>query len=242
MDEERNITDDLSDVSTPDLQKSLPNYFDFSGDILNSAYLTWRFDAKRDVEIKFYEMGKAYFSTSLALIDICLKENRDKKADTWIFPIMFHLVHGIEVYLKGFNSQYRIFAKLKKEEYQESKIEGKHDIKQLCEVAVSLIKDNRDKDLLPEFQFVQRFIQILYANTNDMTFARYPLTEDKDNHFYVSKDENITIDLNVLKAWAVRVFQILDSSTGFIDYQIDEIKEWLYEMQREYGDAFGGEW
>ena len=241
MDEERNITDDLSDIETPVLIKTLPNYFAFSGDIFNTAYLTWRFDASRDVEIKFYEMGKAYFDTSLALIDICLDDNHDKKADTWIFPIMFHLVHGIEVYLKGFISQYRIFAKLKKQEHQESTIEGQHDIDQLCDVALSLIVKNKDKDLLPEFRFVQRFIKILYVNTADMTFARYPLTTENSNQFYVSKDENITIDLNVLKAWVVRIFHILDTSTGFIDYQIDEIKEWLHDLQQEYGDVFGGE-
>ncbi len=240
MDEDRNITDDLSDIETTDLLQSLPNYFEFSGDILNSAYLTWRFDAKRDVELKFYEMGKAYLDTSLALINGCLADNHDKKADTWIFPILFHIVHGIEVYLKGFNSQYRIYAKLKKQEYQETKIEGAHDIRQLCQVALSLIKENDDKELLPEFLFVQKFIEILYSNTADMTFARYPLTDKKANHIYVSKDENITIDLNVLKAWVVRAFYILDASTGFIDYQIDETKEWLYELQQAYGDPYGG--
>ena len=240
MDDERNITDDLSDIETSDLMKSLPSYFDFSGDILNSAYLTWRFDGRRDVEIKFYEMGKAYLDTSLALIDVCLADNGDKKADTWIFPILFHIVHGIEVYLKGFNSQYRIYAKLKSREYQETKIEGAHDIRQLCQVAMRLIKENKDKGLLPEFLFIQKFIEILYANTADMTFARYPLTDKKANHFYVSQDANITIDLNVLKAWVIRVSYILDTSTGFIDFQIDETKEWLYELQQEYGDPYEG--
>ena len=240
MDEERKITDDLSDIGTQDLLKALPNYFDYSGDILNTAYLTWRFDAGRDVEIKFYEMGKAYFNTSIALIETCLADNSDKKADTWIFPIMFHLVHGIEVYLKGFNSQYRIFAKFQKQETHESKIEGKHDIKQLCNVAISLIKENKDKELLPEFLFIQKFIAILYENTDDMTFARYPQSDKKADHFYVSRNENITIDLNVLKAWVDRIFHILDLSTGFINFQMDEIKEWSYEMQREYGDLFDG--
>ncbi len=154
---------------------------------------------------------------------------------------MFHLVHGIEVYLKGFNSQYRIYAKLKKQEYQETKIEGAHDIKRLCEEAINRLRENKDKELVSEFLFVQRFIQILYQNTEDMTFARYPLTSKKVDHFYVGQNKNITIDLNVLKAWAVRVFHILDNSTGFIDFGIEETKEWLYEMQQEYGDLFGGE-
>jgi len=238
MDEERNITDDLSDIETPDLLKALPNYFDFSGDINATAYLTWRFDAKRGVEKKFYEIGKAYFDTSLTLIDACLADNLDKKADTWIFPIMFHLVHGIEVYLKGFNSQYRIYTKLKKREYQETKIEGVHDIDQLCKVAISQLRDNKNKELVSEFLFVQRFIEILYENTQDMTFARYPLTDKKADHFYVSQNKNITIDLNVLRAWVIRVFRILDLSTSFIDFGIEETKEWLYEMQQEYGDLF----
>jgi hypothetical protein len=238
MDEERFITDDLSDVKTRDLLKALPSYFDFTGDVMASAYLSWRFDSKRDVEIKFYEIGKAYFDTSLSMIDICLGNNRDKKADTWIFPILFHIVHGIEVYLKGFNSQYRIFAKLEKQEYQESKIEGKHNIKQLCQVAKSLLNTNNDKDLYKEFLFVEKFIDILYDNTSDMTFARYPITDKKDNHFYVDQDVNIVIDLNILKAWVVRVFHILDNSTSFIDFQMDEMKEWLYEMQQEYGPVF----
>ena len=45
--EDRYITDDLSDIETKELMDSLPNYFDFSGDIQASAYLNWRFDFTR---------------------------------------------------------------------------------------------------------------------------------------------------------------------------------------------------
>jgi hypothetical protein len=148
---------------------------------------------------------------------------------------MFNVVHGIEVYLKGFNSQYRILAKMQRGEYQYSKIEGKHDIRQLCQVAVSLIKANKDKELLKEFLFIQKFVDILYANTDDMTFARYPITSNGNRHFYVEQKDNVTIDLDVFRQWILRVFHILDSCTGFVDYQIDQIKEWRYEMQ-QYAD------
>lgn len=236
MDEVRKITDDFSDIDTTDLLQSLPNYFEFSGDILNSAYLTWRFDAKRDVEIKFYELGKAYFTTAFLLIDTCLANNRDKKADTWIFPIMFHIVHGIEVYLKGFLSQYAILTKLKTKEYQASDTKKGHEINDLCDDVLDLLLINDDKVLHAEYTFVRKFIEILYENTNDMTFARYPKKNNKTDHFYVSQTGNITIDLNVFKAWVVRVFQIVDSSTGFIDFQIDELKEKLYKEQ--HGEEF----
>jgi hypothetical protein len=229
------IEDDWLKVDTKELLDKLPNYFDFSGDIENSAYLNWRFDSFNNLENKFYNIGKAYFQTSLALIDHCLNDNGDKKADIWIFPIMFNVVHGIEVYLKGFNSQIKILNKLENEEYEKTKIEGKHDIKQLCQLAISLIKASKRTDILDEFLFLQKFIEILYKNTNDMTFARYPITAKGKKHFYVDRRENITIDLEIFKVWINRVYYILDTCTGFVDYQIEEIKEWLYEMQRDYG-------
>lgn len=223
-------------LDTKALMDIIPNYFDFSGDIENSAYLNWRFDFIRETENQFYEMGKAYFETAISLIDDCLIDNKDKKADIWIFPILFNVVHGTEIYLKGFNSQIRILDKIEKQEYQESKIEGKHNILQLCQTAISLIKCSSHKDLLPEFEFVKKFIDILYANTNDMTFARYPVDSNKQPHFYVQKEENITIDLDVLRIWVCKVFEILDGCTGFVDFQIDQIKDWLYEMQQAYGE------
>lgn len=235
MDEQRYITDDLSDLETTELMDGLPNYFDFTGDMYKTAYLNWRFDIHRDLENQFYDMAKGYFETSLALIDDCISDNMGHKADIWIFPIMFNVVHGIEVYLKGFNSQYRILAKMQRDEYQSSKIEGKHDIRQLCQVAISLIKANKDKELLNEFLFIQKFVDILYENTDDMTFARYPVTSKGDRHFYVKQKDNVTIDLDVFRQWILRIFHILDSCTGFVDYQIDQIKEWRYEMQ-QYAD------
>jgi len=242
MAEDRHFTDNLSDIETSELIKELPDYFDFGGNLSSAAYLTWRFDSKNEVETKFYQLGKAYFDTALAMIQICLADNNDNKADVWIFPILFHIVHGIEIYLKGFNSQYGIFTKINQLEYQETKIVGQHDIQQLCNVALSLLKKNHDKDLLNEFVFVKRFIDILYSHTKDMTFARYPLAADKSEQFYVSQDSNISIDMEVLTAWVRRVYSILDNCTGFVDFQIDQITEFHYEMRQGYGDSFGGEW
>lgn len=225
---------------TKALMDNIPNYFEFSGDIENSAYLNWRFDSFYDIENQFYQMGKAYFQTAVRLIDECLSDNKDKKADIWIFPILFNVVHGTEIYLKGFNSQIRILDKIEKQEYQESKIEGKHNILQLCQTAISLIKKSSRKDLLkdllPEFNFVKKFIDVLYENTDDMSFARYPVDIDKEPHFYAQQTENIAIDLDVLRIWVCKVFDILDKCTGFVDFQIDQIKEWLYDMQQEYGE------
>lgn len=227
----RCITDDLSDIPSKELIVSLPNYFNFSRNIETTAYLNWRFDLNRDLEKKFFDMAKGYFETSIALIEQCLADNRDKKADIWIFPILFNVVHGIEVYLKGFNSLYRIHMDLQNyDDPRNSKIEGKHDIRQLCQIAVKLLCDTKNEELLDEMLFVQRFIDILYQNTEDMSFARYPITAKKENQFYIEAEGNVTIDLNVLRQWVLRIANILDNVTSYIDYQVDQMQEWRSEM------------
>lgn len=226
---ERFITDDLSDIETKDLD--LPNYFDSFAEIESCAYLNWRFDSHRDIESQFFDMGKGYFETALALIEKCLSDNRDKKADIWIFPIMFSIVHGIEIYLKGFNSLYRIHTKLYDTgDIQESKIEGKHDIHQLCQVATKQLRDTKNTELIDEMLFVQEFIDILYANTDDMTFARYPINSKKDAHFFVKSSRNVVVNLNVLRQWVKRLFSILDGITGYIDWQVETLKDMRSEM------------
>lgn len=233
----RSITDDFSDTDTTELLRILPSYFDmFSGDPHKTAFLNWRFDFYRDVESQFFEMAKAYFETSLELLDRCIADNHDHKADIWIFPIMFNVVHGIEVYLKGFNSLYRILTKLHHDEYQESKIEGKHDIKQLCHVATKLLSDSKNTEILKDMRFVFKFIEILYQNTNDMTFARYPVTAKGEKHFYNKQADNVTIDLNVFRQWILRVYAILERCTDYIEYEVEDLKEWQAEMRSYFAE------
>lgn len=236
--ETRSIDDDLSDISSKELMDSLPNYFEFTGNIQASAYLNWRFDFSRDLENQMFDMAKGYFDTSIVLIEQCLEYNGDKKADIWIFPILFNVVHGIEVYLKGFNSLYRIHTDLQNNNNpQGSKIEGKHDIRQLCQIAVKQLRDTGNRDLLDELLFVQKFIDILYQNTDDMTFARYPIDSKKKNHFYVDAKGNVTIDLHVLRQWVLRIAQIMNNVSGFIDFQVDQMQEWRSEMM-QYFDGY----
>jgi|AKZA01.1.fsa_nt_gi hypothetical protein len=101
--------DEIDDYSIEELSKKLPNYFDFNGDVDKTAYLNWRFDKWRNINSQFYEMGKAYFNTAIILLDGCLNNNGDNKADAWIFPIMFNTVHGIEIYLKGLMAKSRSY-------------------------------------------------------------------------------------------------------------------------------------
>ena len=45
-------------------------------------------------------MANAYYECTIELIDRCLKDNLDKKLDTWIFPILYNISHSIELKLK----------------------------------------------------------------------------------------------------------------------------------------------
>lgn len=227
----RFITDDMSDVDTLELMDALPNYFSLSEDVEHTAYLNWRFDFTDDIESHFFSMGKGYFETSISLIEQCIADNHNKRADIWIFPILFNVVHGIEVYLKGFNSKYHVFCELEETgELLDSKIEGKHDIRQLCQVAIKSLRRNADTEILNEMMFVQRFIDILYQNTDDMTFARYPITSKKNNHFYIGTQDNVTIDMDVLRQWVLRLYSVLDNVTGYVSSLTDQMKELRSEL------------
>jgi hypothetical protein len=180
-------------------------------------------------------------------LERCLKDNSDKKADVWIFPILFNTVHGIEVYLKGFNSQIQRLMSIEfQEEINHYNIEGNHDIKQLCQTSIAKFneyinkssnidsKSKETKNKKTELRFVLKFIELLYEKTNDMSAMRYPINkEQKDRQFYndIFNFENIVIDLQIYKIWIYRVFSILESTTGFVDWAVGELEGIYYESQ-----------
>lgn len=233
--------------SIDEFYKDLPNYFDYNGDINKNAYLNWRFSRFNDIEGQFYEFGKSYFETAILLLENCLKENSDKKADIWIFPILFNTVHGIEVYLKGFNSQIQRLMSIEFEQkIKNFNIEGNHDIKQLCEIAISRFneyvgksshidkKSIETKNKKKELRFVLKFIDLLYEKTNDMSAMRYPIDKrNKDRQFYNNTFDfkNVVIDIEVYRVWIYRVFVILENITGFIDWAVNELENVYYECR-----------
>lgn len=92
------------------------------------------------------------------------------------------------------------------------------------------LRDTKNTELIDEMLFVQRFIDILYENTDDMTFARYPINSKKDAHFFVKLSKNGVVNLNVLRQWVKRLFSILDGITGYIDWQVETLKDMRSEM------------
>ena len=123
----------------------LESIFKYNPDIYKTAYINWNMDCGRSQAAQFVVIGEAYFSTALNLIQQCIEYNGDKKADFWIFPILFNIIHGTEVYLKAINKV--VSAELNK---QQSITEGGHNLQSLCESVlknINMLRKNKNCDI-----------------------------------------------------------------------------------------------
>jgi|AKZA01.1.fsa_nt_gi hypothetical protein len=123
------------------------------------------------------------------------------------------------------------------------KIEGSHNIKQLCDTFISkwtkYMKDSTNIDenspdseqLKKELQFVGKFIKLLYENTEDMSSLRYPLTSKKGLQFYNEATENVTVNLDCFKIWVSKIYSILSSIASFIEQGVEHYEEALAEYK-----------
>lgn len=223
---------DYDTSKIPVMGKKLDTIFQYNSDLDKTAYLNWRTGFARTSRRQFVVIGEAFFSTAYNLIQQCLLDNSDKKADSWIFPIMFDIVHGIEVYLKAINAALSVV--LNKER---GVAEGGHDLKALCGTARNLIIEykNQHKNTTTEQMFqaikvVDKFIVNIYQKTDDMTFARYPLAKNKQGHFYIDTFENEVIDLEILLEQIVYVYKMLDFIYEMPELDLEIRAEAIAEM------------
>lgn len=221
---------DTSKITT--MGRELDTIFQYNQDIDKTAFLNWRTGFARTSRRQFVIIGEAFFSTAYNLIQQCISDNGDKKADSWIFPIMFNIVHGIEVYLKAINAALSIV--LNKER---GITDGGHDLKALYGTAKSLIIEykttNRNTTTEHMFQGIKvvgKFIENIYQKTDDMTFARYPLAKDKQGHFYIATFDNEVIDLELLAEQIVYVYKMLDFVYEMPELDLEIQSEAMAEM------------
>lgn len=222
---------ELDTNKVEEYSEKLETIFSYNRDINKTAYLNWRIDSHTNHRRQFVVIGEAYFSTAYYLIKKCLEDNVDKKADAWIFPIMFSIVHGIEVYLKAINASLNVTLGKSR-----VNIEGNHDIKQLCNVSKKLIIEYKSTDpnstkddMFKAIKVVENFISNIYEKTDDMTFARYPMDKNKDGHFYVQIFENEVVDLELLEEQIVLIYKLLE----FL-FEMPEVEmEMLCEMMND---------
>ena len=220
-------TIDFSDFNTEDVEQyaqKMDSIFQYNQNVEKTAYLNWRSNKYTNQRRQLVVMGDNFFSSAYNLLQQCINDNGDKKADSWIFPIMFNIVHGIEIYLKAINVILNIVLN-----EQNQVIQGGHDIKQLCQTSKSLILKykNRNKNettdqMWTAIKVIENYIENIYEKTNDMTFARYPMDKNKNGHFYIQTLDNSVIDMELLEKQMVIVYKMLE----FI-YQTPELEHEL---------------
>lgn len=220
-------TIDFSDFNTEDVEQyaqKMDSIFQYNQNVEKTAYLNWRSNKYTNQRRQLVVMGDNFFSSAYNLLQQCINDNGDKKADSWIFPIMFNIVHGIEIYLKAINVILNIVLN-----EQNQVIQGGHDIKQLCQTSKSLILKykNRNKNettdqMWTAIKVIENFIENIYEKTNDMTFARYPMDKNKNGHFYIQTLDTSVIDMELLEKQMVIVYKMLE----FI-YQTPELEQEL---------------
>ena len=99
--------------------------------------MNWRIP--KDVGTSFWILAEGYFETADILMEKCLEDNSDKKADIFIFPILFDIVHAVELSLKAINDHLSIIL------HDKAKIDGGHNIKQLPDVTLKLFQEFKKK-------------------------------------------------------------------------------------------------
>lgn len=196
--------------------------FQGNEDSRKSAFLNWRVSNTESIE-NLFVLAEGFLNSSIQLIQICLDNNDDKKADILIFPILHNLNHGIELYLKAMIWTLNSLLENKQ------KIEGNHNIKQMFFTVRSKIKEYKDKDWLKDFdkknELLEKYILELfdlisgYGKGDNMDFTRYPITNKYENHFYVDRLDNIVVDLEILNEQIIKINTALEERAAYFFYQ-----------------------
>lgn len=176
--------------------------FSNNSDIDKNAYLNWR--TQKHTPIKnMINIADGFMSSAMLLAEEELEDNDDKKADIIIFPLLFNVNHGIELYLKAITWMLNILLKTNR------KIEGSHNIKQIYDVVSSRVnefekgkekKDSFDKLTLNLKEYINELFSKIEDSSNNiykdnMDFSRYPFNQKYVNHFYIDEFNNVVIDL-----------------------------------------------
>ncbi|AWZ48443.1 hypothetical protein C3495_06260 [Clostridiaceae bacterium 14S0207] len=185
------------------MKKEFKDVFSYNYDTDKTAYMNWRLDKNTKIS-NMISIANGYIQSSIMLLESVIKDNRGKRADVIIFPIVFNANHGIEVYLKSILWSLNILLD------NDHKAEGKHDIKQIFQdVKAKMEHFEKNKHIKREFknmtENLEQYIEELDEKLNktskngkyrdNMDFSRYPFNVKYENHFYVDELDNVVVDL-----------------------------------------------
>ncbi|ESU34519.1 hypothetical protein G3A_00775 [Bacillus sp. 17376] len=204
----------------------MKDIFSYNVDINKTAYMNWRTKKHNPIH-NMIIMADGFIESSLILAEDAINKNINKKADIIIFPILFNVNHGIELYLKAIAWTLNILME------NEYKIEGSHNIKQILSIVKSkVLKFEKEQEKREQFlkmilnleAYVRELSErIELAETkkkDNMDFSRYPFTNNYIPHFYIRTFDNIAIDLEnfILRFREIGKNLNLIASHYFYDY------------------------
>ena len=208
--------------------------FKDNASIERTAYMNWR--TRQDQPI--YDMliiADGYMKAAIMLGKNCLEDNRDKKADIVVFPMLFSANHAIELYLKAINWSLNIL--LNKNEI----FCGGHDIRQIWNIVKKRISEfeidkNKRKQFKDKTKKLEDYIQELYEKIDkehnahvkikNMDFSRYPLNSDNEEHFYIENKKNEVVDLEMF----VEIFEKIYYNLSCLAKHYEEIAMFVPEQ------------
>ncbi len=208
------------------------------GSVEKTAYLNWRTE-RYDNAYNFTVLGDGFSQAAIILMDEILKNNSDKKADVLIFPIFYDVDQSIEIYIKAIINVLNELSGNQIENYT------KHDIKELYNQMKSRIEkyETKTSGLEKYLKPLKTYIDELYEkidykeeklkSTVHIDFARYPVTTEGTQHFYIRNNDNEVVDIENLKQRYTEAFDCLVGLYDKYSYTLSEKKEYEEEMRQE---------
>ncbi|MGG7077367.1 hypothetical protein [Clostridium sardiniense] len=185
------------------MRNEYKNIFSCNPDFKKNARMNWRFSKLIVEEKNRINMAEGYGGAAILLIDKCLEDNYDKKADIIIFPIIFSINQSIELYLKS------IMSSVNKLLSHSETPKLNHDIISIfyyVDSKVKILEKDRYETCIfkRDYKNIEEYLKELREILNDkerksMDFSRYPESVKGDTRFYEKTFDTILIDLENLK-------------------------------------------
>jgi len=190
-------------------------------DIERMAFMNWRIEPGYDIH-NLKNIAEGFFDSAIELADACLTDNKHKRADILIFPILTNVNHGIELYLKSIIWMINGIAG------SNERFESTHNIKHIYKTLQSKIQAYKGPLRIEDFNeatcSLHEYINELFEKTkatrkkDKMDFSRYPFDLSYEDHFYVLYSGTIEIDLeNFVERFTIIKMQ-LNHLFGFLYY------------------------
>lgn len=176
----------------------MKDVFTSNSDIQKTAYLNWRMQKGQTAD-NLETMADSFASSAKILIQSMLDDNRDKKADSLIFPALFCIDHAIELYLKAILREIALLKNIK------TSGSITHDIKKLYNKMIEQIQGKDGTSEVNEYlRELENYIDELYSlivdeNRAKVDFARYPVDSKDKEFFYIKSAGNTAVNIEELR-------------------------------------------